>query len=98
MAWNAEAIFKRVKLQIVGRERETRNILATLNIGRHILLEAPPGCSKSTILRAITKETPDLKFFFVEGQADLTVPKLVGYFDPGSVMSENPRIAQLKGS
>ncbi len=87
-SWNTHTIFKKVKNQIVGRERETRNILATLNIGRHILLEAPPGCSKSTILRAITKETPELKFFFVEGQADLTVSKLVGYFDPGSVMRD----------
>ncbi|MCH7645955.1 MAG: MoxR family ATPase, partial [Nitrospinae bacterium] len=41
--------------EIVGREKEVTNILATLQAGKHIILEGAPGTTKSTILRTITK-------------------------------------------
>ncbi|NMI01836.1 MoxR family ATPase, partial [Pseudonocardia sp. K10HN5] len=39
---------------VVGRRRELDLVLAAVSAGRDILLEGPPGTSKSTILRAIT--------------------------------------------
>lgn len=84
---NLKEIYERVKKRIVNRERETRNILAALSAGRHILLEGPPGTTKSTLLQAIAEEmrTP---FIMVEGNADLTPSKLLGYFDPAQAVAE----------
>jgi len=43
-----------IKSRIVARGEEIKNILATLDAGRHLILEGPPGTTKSTILRTIT--------------------------------------------
>lgn len=55
--------------------------------GRDVLLEGPPGTSKSTLLRAITTEW-GVPLVFVEGNADLTPGRLVGYHDPARVLRE----------
>lgn len=39
---------------VLGRRRELDLILAAVSAGRDVLLEGPPGTSKSTILRGIT--------------------------------------------
>jgi len=36
---------------VVGRRRELDLVLAAVSAGRDILLEGPPGTSKSTLLR-----------------------------------------------
>lgn len=54
--------------QIVGRDHEIETILATLAAGKHIILEGPPGTTKSTILRAIT-EAVGLPLYYVAGRA-----------------------------
>jgi MoxR-like ATPase len=41
--------------RVVGRGRELDLVLAAVTAGRDLLLEGPPGTSKSTILRAITE-------------------------------------------
>jgi MoxR-like ATPase len=56
--------------------------------GRDLILEGPPGTSKSTLLRAITAEW-GIPLVFVEGNADLTPAKLVGHHNPARVLRED---------
>ena len=56
--------------------------------GRDIILEGPPGTSKSTLLRAITAEW-GIPLVFVEGNADLTPAKLIGHHNPARVLRED---------
>lgn len=80
-------LIERVLKHIVGREREVRAIVAALAAGKNILLEGPPGTTKSTILRLIAKES-GVPFYMVEGSADLTPQKLIGTFNPAKVLQE----------
>jgi MoxR-like ATPase len=77
----------RIAARVVGRERELELILAAVAAGRDLLLEGPPGTSKSTLLRAITAEwgVP----LVVEGNADLTPAKLIGHHNPARVLRED---------
>ncbi|MFX1521228.1 MAG: AAA family ATPase [Promethearchaeota archaeon] len=77
----AEQVFKRV----VGRKKEILLILSALLAGKPILLEGPPGVSKTTILRTLS-DILEVPFYFVEGNEDLTASKLIGYFDPATVL------------
>jgi len=74
--------------RVVGRDRELDLILAAVVAGRDLLLEGPPGTSKSTILRAITTSW-GIPLHFVEGNADLTPAKLVGHHNPARVLRED---------
>src|ERR1700757_4628112 len=78
----------RIRARVVGREREQDLLLAAVAPGRDILLEGPPGTSKSTLLRAITAEW-GIPLMFVEGNADLTPAKLVGHHNPARVLRED---------
>jgi len=78
----------RVRARVVGRERELDLVLAAVAAGRDILLEGPPGTSKSTLLRAITAEW-GIPLVFVEGNADLTPAKIVGHHNPARVLRED---------
>jgi len=78
----------RIRARVVGRERELDLLLAAVAAGRDILLEGPPGTSKSTLLRAITAEW-GIPLLFVEGNADLTPAKLVGHHNPARVLRED---------
>lgn len=78
----------RVAARVVGRERELDLLLAAVAAGRDVLLEGPPGTSKSTILAAITGEW-DVPLVFVEGNADLTPTRLVGHHSPSRVLRED---------
>ena len=53
-----------------------------------MILEGPPGTSKSTLLRAITAEW-GIPLVFVEGNADLTPAKLLGHHNPARVLRED---------
>src|SRR5690606_18102023 len=79
---------ERIAAHLVGRERELELTLAAVAAGRDILLEGPPGTSKTTILRAITEEW-GIPLLFVEGNADLTPAKLVGHHNPARVLKED---------
>lgn len=78
----------RVAARLVGRERELTLTLAAVAAGRDLILEGPPGTSKSTLLRAITAEW-GIPLVFVEGNADLTPAKLVGHHNPARVLRED---------
>jgi len=82
------AAYARVAAHLVGRERELTLLLAAVAAGRDIILEGPPGTSKSTLLRAITAEW-GIPLFFVEGNADLTPSKLIGHHNPARVLRED---------
>jgi MoxR-like ATPase len=77
-----------VARHLVGRERELDLLLAAVAAGRDVLLEGPPGTSKSTLLRSITAEW-GIPLDFVEGNADLTPTRLVGHHDPARVLRED---------
>lgn len=79
---------ERIAGQIVGRERELELILAAVAAGRDLLLEGPPGTSKSTLLGAITAQW-GIPLVFVEGNADLTPAKLIGHHNPARVLRED---------
>jgi MoxR-like ATPase len=81
------AAYDRVAVHLVGRERELTLLLAAVAAGRDIIMEGPPGTSKSTLLRAITAEW-GIPLFFVEGNADLTPSKLIGHHNPARVLRE----------
>lgn len=78
----------RIASHIVGRERELELTLAAVAAGRDIVLEGPPGTSKTTMLTAITEEW-GIPLLFVEGNADLTPAKLVGHHNPARVLRED---------
>ncbi len=73
---------------MIGRERELDGILAVVAAGRDLLLEGPPGTSKSTILRAITANW-GIPLLLVEGNAELTPAKLIGHHSPSRVLRED---------
>lgn len=72
---------------VVGRERELALLGAAVRSGRDIVLEGPPGTSKTTMLRFIT-ESWGTTIFLVEGNADLTPGKLIGHHDPARVIRD----------
>ncbi len=78
----------RIAREIVGRDRELELLLAAVAAGRDIVLEGPPGTSKTTMLKAITREW-GIPLLFVEGNADLTPAKLVGHHNPARVLRED---------
>ncbi|ASR38547.1 ATPase [Prauserella marina] len=78
----------KVGRRVVGREVELDLVLAAVAAGRDLVLEGPPGTSKSTLLRAITAEW-GIPLVFVEGNADLTPAKLVGHHNPARVLRED---------
>jgi MoxR-like ATPase len=78
----------RIAARVVGRDRELDLILAAVAAGRDVVLEGPPGTSKTTLLRAITAEW-GAPLVFVEGNADLTPTKLVGHHNPARVLRED---------
>jgi len=74
--------------RIVGRHHEVDLVLAAVSAGRDLLLEGPPGTSKSTILRAVT-DVWGIPLVFVEGNAELTPAKLIGHHNPARVLRED---------
>lgn len=78
----------RVARHLVGRERELELVLSAVGAGRDIVLEGPPGTSKTTLLRAISAEW-GIPLLFVEGNADLTPSRLVGHHNPARVLRED---------
>ncbi len=85
---------RRIAGQLVGRDHELELVLAAVDAGRDIVLEGPPGTSKTTMLKAITAEW-SIPLLFVEGNADLTPAKLVGHHNPARVLREDYSVANF---
>ena len=83
-------IYRKVSDAVVGRQIEIKSILTAMDAGKHILLEGPPGTSKSTLLRIIARQA-GIPFYIVEGNIDLTPAKFVGHFNPAKVMANSYR-------
>lgn len=81
-------ILRQVQSEVIGREREVREVFAAMLSRKHILLEGPPGTSKSTIVRTLARSM-NVPFHFVEGSIDLTPSKLIGFFNPGKVLQDS---------
>lgn len=81
----SEHLLVRVKEEIVGLSREAEILAVSLASGRHVVLEGPPGTGKSTLLRVVAGAT-GVGVEFVEGNAELTPARLVGYYDPAMIM------------
>jgi len=88
------AMKRRIAGQLVGRDHELELVLAAVDAGRDIVLEGPPGTSKTTMLTAITGEW-SIPLLFVEGNADLTPAKLVGHHNPARVLREDYSVANF---
>jgi MoxR-like ATPase len=84
------AVHRRVAAQVVGRDRELELLLAAVAARRDIVLEGPPGTSKTTMLKAIAAEW-GIPLIFVEGNPDLTPSKLIGHHSPARVLQEGYR-------
>jgi len=78
---------ERILSRLVGRERELELAIAAVSAGRDLVLEGPPGTSKTTMLRAITAEW-GIPLVLVEGNGDLTPSKLIGTHSPAQVLRE----------
>jgi len=81
------ALVTRVLARVTGRRDEVRGLVAALRAARHIVLEGPPGTGKSTMLRTIAHQA-ELPFALVEGSAELTPARLIGWHDPSRVLAE----------
>ncbi|MBI4491981.1 MAG: AAA family ATPase [Chloroflexi bacterium] len=79
------ALAEAVAGEVVGRRQEIEDLVAALAAGRDLLLEGPPGTSKSTLLRAVARAS-SVPFILVEGNADLTPARLIGYHNPAGVL------------
>lgn len=82
------AVRERVARRLIGREYELDLVLSAVAAGRDVILEGPPGTSKTTLVKAITTEW-GIPLLFVEGNADLTPAKLVGHHNPARVLRED---------
>lgn len=81
------ALLGLVASDVTGRQEECEAVVATLDAGRHLVLEGPPGTGKSTLLRSLAHHC-GVPFVFVEGNAELTPARIVGYHDPSRVLAE----------
>jgi len=81
-------IYHGLRKKVIGRDEQIIAVLAAMNANKHILLEGPPGTSKSTLLRNIAIEA-NIPFYIIEGNIDLTPAKLAGHFNPSKVMADD---------
>jgi MoxR-like ATPase len=85
---DASVVRARIQEQLVGRELELELLLAAVAARRHVLLEGPPGTSKTTMLKAITREW-GIPLVLVEGNSELSPAKLIGHHNPSRVLKED---------
>lgn len=76
----------RVAERVVGRSHELELLIAALSAGRDVVLEGPPGTSKSTLLRVIAAEW-GVPMQLVEGNSELSPTVMLGHHSPAVVLT-----------
>jgi len=84
-----------IEEQLVGRRREIRLILAAVRSGTPVLIEGGVGRGKTKVSLEVARAL-GRPFFRVDGAPDVTVQKIVGWFDPSLVLMETDE-AQKRG-
>jgi len=79
---------KQIEERLVGRRREIRMILAAVRSDIPVLIEGGVGRGKTKVSLEIAKALRR-PFFRVDGAPDMTVQKIVGWFDPSLVLMES---------
>jgi MoxR-like ATPase len=74
------------KVPLIGRQAELGLLIAALRSDVSVLLEGPPGTSKSTLVQ-FALESLHRTSLRISGSADFTPAKLMGSFDPSKVLS-----------
>ncbi len=72
---------------LVGRTREIQDIIACLAAGRHVLVEGPVGVGKTVLVQAVVRSL-GRPFSRIDGDGRYTEAKLVGSFDPPTVLAK----------
>jgi MoxR-like ATPase len=88
MALNEKDLVNQITEQLVGRRREIRLILAAVRSGTPVLIEGGVGRGKTKVSLEVAKAL-QRPFFRVDGAPDMTVQKIVGWFDPSLVLLES---------
>ncbi len=86
---------RRIEEHLVGRRREIRLILAAVRAGLPVLIEGGVGRGKTKVSIEVANAL-GRPFFRVDGAPDVTVQKIVGWFDPSLVLMETDE-AQKRG-
>ncbi|MBN1337487.1 MAG: MoxR family ATPase [Deltaproteobacteria bacterium] len=71
---------------IVGRAREIEDLIACLAAARHVLVEGPVGVGKTALVQAVAGSL-GRPFLRVDGDGRYSEARLVGAFDPPTVMA-----------
>jgi MoxR-like ATPase len=85
MALMRKDLLSQISEQLVGRRREIRLILAAVRSGTPVLIEGGVGRGKTKVSLEVAKALKR-PFFRVDGAPDMTVQKIVGWFDPSLVL------------
>ena len=72
---------------VVGRHVEISNLVYCLQAGKNVLIEGPVGVGKTFLLSAVAKLL-NKNVVRVDGDSRYTEQKLVGWFDPPSVLKK----------
>ncbi|MDH5441937.1 MAG: MoxR family ATPase, partial [Candidatus Bathyarchaeota archaeon] len=78
-------VAKQIEESLVGRRREIRLILAAVRSGTPVMIEGGVGRGKTKVSLEVAKAL-GRPFFRVDGAPDITVQKIVGWFDPSLVL------------
>jgi MoxR-like ATPase len=89
-----DVLVERVRSRVTGRVDEIYGVVAALRAARHLVIEGPPGTGKSTLLRAVAEEARR-ELRLVEGNAELTPARLIGWHDPSRVLAEGYTLASF---
>jgi len=85
---NQKDLAGQIAEQLVGRRREIRLILAAVRSGTPVLIEGGVGRGKTKVSLEVARALKR-PFFRVDGAPDMSVQKVVGWFDPSLVLLES---------
>lgn len=87
-ALNQNDLAGQIAEHLVGRRREIRLILAAVRSGTPVLIEGGVGRGKTKVSLEVARALKR-PFFRVDGAPDMSVQKIVGWFDPSLVLLES---------